>query len=461
MLESREAMAAPDRYTDQRQSGFHLGGAALCRLLVALALLLAIPTTVSAQTSTADDVLRQWYKLSLALIRHTPTYSPPVASRTIAYLGVTSYESVASGSPKLQSLAGQLNGLHPLPTRDGKLAYDDAVMLEAALAAEVEALFTSTGPSGQQAMQHLRHALDESAAAGKAPDVVARSKAYGEAIAAHIAAWAREDGGAEVQNLGFPETYTLQPGPAHWVPTNPTSRLQQTPLLPSWGKNRPFAMPAGTACPLPPPLDYSEDKGSEFYKQGLEVHDAVKDLTPEQRAIANFWADDAMASPTPAGHWISIVLQIADQKQLSLETTVDALARVGIGMADAFIGCWNAKYKYDLVRPITYIRRVIEPDWQPVLLTPPFPEYPSGHSTQSAAAATVLSKIFGDAFPFSDRTRERDGIKPRNFAGFWAAANEAAISRLYAGIHFRAAIERGQAQGRCIGAFANALKTWK
>jgi hypothetical protein len=219
-------------------------------------------------------------------------------------------------------------------------------------------------------------------------------------------------------------------------------------------------MPAGTSCPLPPPHPYSEDPSSAFYKEAYETYQTAKTLTPEQKTIAFFWADDAMASPTPAGHWVSIVLQIAEHDHLSLEKQVDALARLGIAMADAFIGCWHEKYRYDLIRPLTYIRRLISPDWQPFILTPPFPEYPSGHSTQSGAAATVLAAIFGDPYPFSDRTRERDGAVSRSFNGFIDAAKEAGISRLYGGIHFRAAIERGYEQGKCIGGYAIALKTW-
>ena len=127
--------------------------------------------------------------------------------------------------------------------------------------------------------------------------------------------------------------------------------------------------------------------------------------------------------------------------------------------ADALIGCWDAKFQYDLVRPVTYIRRTMDPKWEPLLITPPFPEYPSGHSTQSGAAAAVLTKLFGENFAFEDSTRKGDGLKPRAFPSFWAAADEAGISRMYGGIHFRAAIERGLEQGRCIAAFTNALRT--
>jgi hypothetical protein len=210
---------------------------------------------------------------------------------------------------------------------------------------------------------------------------------------------------------------------------------------------------------LPPPPEYSEDKTSDFYKEGLEVYETVKNITPEQRATARFWSDDPMLSPTPPGHWISIALQILDREDASLDKTADVMARLGMALADSFIGCWDAKFQYDLVRPLTYIRRVIDPKWEAILNTPPFPEYPSGHSTQSGAAAVVLTDIFGTNFGFEDATHQADGLKPRRFASFWAAAEEAGISRLYGGIHYRTAIARGLDQGRCIGAYVNALQT--
>ncbi len=415
-------------------------------------------TVAQAGSTRAEMVLHNWYQLTLELVRHTPTYSPPVASRAFAYLGVTAFETSATGTTDLHSMAEQLNGLQAVPQREAGMVYDEAVVVHAAMSFAVLGLFENTGPTGHHAMESLAARMQAEVSAGVPADVVARSEAHGKAVAAHIRTWSQDDGGAAIENLGFPAKYELIKGPAHWVPTS-TIALQQAPLLPGWGKNRTFAMPEGTACTLAAPPEYSEDKNSEFYKQAFEVFDAKVNLTPEQRAIARFWADDAMLSTTPPGHWISIALQLFERDKVNLEKSVEVLMRLGVAEADAFIGCWLAKYQHDLVRPVTYIRRTLDPKWESTLNTPPFPEYPSGHSTQSGAAATVLTDAFGENFAFVDATGTKDGLKQRSFPSFWAAANEAGISRLYGGIHYRSAIENGLAQGRCIGKFAIALRT--
>ncbi len=431
----------------------------LAAMIVAGLSVIAAQGALAAQTKMpAEQVLRTWYKLVLELVRHTATYSPPVASRSFAYIGVTAFEAAATGPGDLHSLSGQLNGMGPMPEREAGAAYDDAVVIQAAMAASAKAFFANTGPTGQRAMNAMAGKLAEGAAVGVPQDVTARSIAYGEAVAAAVLAWSADDGGAVVANMGFPLEYTLAEGPDKWVPTSKIM-IQQKPLLPDWGNNRPFAMPAGTACPLPPPPAYSEDPGSEFYRQALEVAEVRKGLTPEQRAIARFWSDDPMLSPTPPGHWISIALQILERDQADLGHSADLLARLGIAEADAFIGCWQTKYQVNLLRPVTYIRRTMDPKWESLMTTPPFPEYPSGHSVQSGASAVVLTAIYGDGFAFDDATHVDDGIAARSYVSFWDAAEEAGMSRLYGGIHFRAAIERGLDQGRCIGAYAAALRT--
>lgn len=426
---------------------------ALCFVILGLALQPAYASTVGA-----DKVMRDWYRLILELVRHTPTYSPPVASRAFGYLGVSAYEALASGDRSMTSLAGQLNGLTPVPQRAGGASYDEAVVMQAALSSAALEFFGNTGPTGQRALKRLTEKLSAEVSSGLDPELVARSEAYGKSVTAHILTWSEGDGGAKIENMGFPLEFALNKGPSHWVPTSLINQ-QQLPLLPKWGENRPFAMPTGNACPLPPPPAYSEEKGSDFYKEAFEVYETVKNLTPEQRAIARFWSDDPMLSPTPPGHWVVIALKVLDEQKASAAEHADLLARLGISLADAFIGCWHSKFEYDLLRPVTYIKRVIDPKWEPVLITPPFPEYPSGHSTQSGAAATVLTAFFGENFAFTDNTHEKDKLPNRSFNSFWDAANEAGMSRLYGGIHFRAAIERGLEQGRCIGEKAVALRT--
>ena len=354
------------------------------------------------------------------------------------------------------SLAGQVTGLAAGP-KPGAGPHDAAAVLHAALTRASGFFFENTGPTGQRAMV----ALNRQISAGFAdlpPDVQARSSALGLQVAEHIIDWSLTDGGAVIENMGFPMDYEPKAGPANWLPTS-LIRLQQAPLLPGWGQNRTFVAD-GSECDLPPPPAYSEDPASDFYQQALEVYQAKVGLTDAQKAIARFWSDDPMLSPTPPGHWISIALEILIKDDIDAPRAADVLARLGVTLADAFILCWREKFRYDRLRPVTYIRRVIDPKWEPLLITPPFPEYPSGHSVQSGAAAEVLSAIFGDSFGFTDATHVDDGLAARPFASFRAAAEEAALSRMLGGIHFRAANSQGLAYGRCIGASANLLRTF-
>lgn len=425
---------------------------------VAAAALLGLSGRIALAEDNGGEILRQWYKVVLMLVRHTATYSPPVASRAFAYLGVAAYQAVASGSTSLVSLEGQLNGLKGLPPREPGQQYSDAVVTHCVMASAVKHFFGNTGPTGQRVMAAAEKKLKAEALKGLAPDVIAASLAYGEVLQAVIIAWSQDDGGAMIENMGFPMAYEVSKEPGRWVPTS-AIRQQQFPLLPKWGQNRSFAMPSGTSCGLPPPPAYSEDASSEFYRQAKEVHDVTTHLTPEQILIARFWSDDPMLSFTPPGHWIAIANDLLAQEKAGLDRTAEVMMRLGVAMADGFIGCWNAKFEYDLVRPVTYIKKVIDPKWEPLLITPPFPEYPSGHSTESGAAAAVMTSLFGDNFAFTDRTHVRDGLGERHFPSFTAAANEAGMSRMYGGIHFRAAIEQGLEQGRCIAQFTIGLRT--
>jgi hypothetical protein len=263
----------------------------------------------------------------------------------------------------------------------------------------------------------------------------------------------RGDGGHEGHLQNFPP-YDAPGGPAYWVPTPPAFLPA---LQPYWGTNRCFVLPAGDACPPGDHPPFSDDPSSAFFAEAIEVLEAVRDLTPEQETIARFWSDDPGTTSTPPGHSISIATQVLRREDASLATAAETYARVGMAVCDAFIACWNAKYAYNLLRPVTYLQRLLDPGWSPILVTPPFPEYPSGHSVQSGAAFQVLTDLFGDGYAFVDHTHDARGFAPRSFGSFFEAAEEAAISRLYGGIHFRSAVEKGITQGRCIGRVVSAL----
>jgi len=437
------------------------------RLAAAVSLaLLAWSVTPSAASDAAaerpepQEMLQDWYLLMNELVRHTATYSPPVASRSFGYLGVTVFEAAVGGSDKLVSLVGQLNGLTSVPAREAGAVYDETVIINAAMSDAIVLYFGNTGPTGQRSIKIAQKKWRARAIEGVPEDVVVRSEAFGKAMAASIHGWSLDDGGAVITNMGFPEKWDLPKGDDKWVPTNPI-RQQQLPLLPEWGENRTFAIPSGATCPTPGNPPFSVEPTSQFYREADEVYVSVKNATPEQAAIARFWSDDPMLSMTPPGHWVSIALQVAEKANLSLDDNVDLLARMGVAMSDAFVGCWHAKYLYNLVRPVSYIKKNIDPKWEPLLNTPPFPEYPSGHSTVSGAMGAVMTAFFGENYAFEDKTGSPDGRNPRNYKSFTEAADEAGISRLYGGIHFRAAIDDGLAQGRCIGQYTIALKTRK
>jgi membrane-associated phospholipid phosphatase len=219
---------------------------------------------------------------------------------------------------------------------------------------------------------------------------------------------------------------------------------------PHWGQLRPFALKTWSECPVPDPPPYSTDTGSAFYRDAKQVHATRLSLTPHQRTTALYWADNAGESGTPPGHWIAIASQMVSQRRLSVRDAARLMVMTAVAQADAFIASWGYKYQHNLIRPRTYIRSVIDSTWEPLIPTPPFPEYPSGHSTQSAAAATVMEALVGDV-AFDDSTSISIGHDVRRFDSFGAAADEAGLSRIYAGIHFPFANTGGRALGQCVG----------
>jgi hypothetical protein len=385
-------------------------------------------------------------------------FSPPQASRVYAYATVAAYEALRHGHPEYRSLAGQLNGLTPLPEPERGVEYSMPL-------AGVHA-FMTVGRQltfSRARMDSLRSAMDERIrASGMTAEVAARSIAYGDTVASHVLAWAGQD--RFVQTRGYPK-YTVTAAPGRWVPTPPA---YMDGVEANWAVLRPFVLDSGSQFKPVPPPPFDSTASSAFMATAREVRDAVQGATEEQRAIAAFWDCNpyvmnvqghtmfATKKITPGGHWMSIVAIASREADADLIRSADAYMRTALALADGFISAWDEKYRSNLVRPETIINAYLDESWQPMLQTPPFPEYPSGHSVVSTAAAAVLTQVYGDGFAFVDSSEVGFGLPARSFSSFRAAAAEAAISRLYAGIHFRPAIEHGEVMGRQVGALVNA-----
>lgn len=384
-------------------------------------------------------------------------FSPPVASRIYAYSNIAAYEVLVQKNKDYKSLAGKLTDLKPAPqaSADAPVNYDLA-----ALIAQME--IAKTLIFSEDKITALRDSLYTSWEKQN-PTELSASKEYGLKVADHIKSWM--DGDMYKQTRTMPKFSVNPDNPSRWQPTPPA---YMDGIEPHWMKIRPFVIDSASQFkPLPPP-EFSMEKDSEFYKQLIEVYDVRNAMTSEgddseKMAIAQFWDCNPYVSThkghlmfatkkiTPGGHWIGIV-KIATQKTNSnLMETVHAYTKTSIALFDGFISCWDEKYRSNLIRPETLINQYIDDSWAPVLQTPPFPEYSSGHSVVSGAAAEVLTQIYGDDFSFEDDTEVAYGLPVRNFTSFRTASSEAAMSRLYGGIHYRAAIEEGLKQGRQIG----------
>lgn len=413
------------------------------------------PTSASATADTyAADVATKWADAELLLIKNGAGFTPPVAARAIAYSGVALYEAVVPGLPAYQSLAGQLTNLGTLPQPDAGQRYNWAVAANAAEALMIKNLFGNARVTQRATLDSLETALNLPFRTAAEFD---RSVKFGQQVAQAVFDWSRTDGGHEGYLNGQPTGYVPPVGAGLWVPTTPGAA--GLALQPTWGHNRLF-VPADAALPMPAlPYTYSTDPNSSYYAQVLEVYNTSRTLTAAQRTIATYWAD-AGKTITPPGHMLSITSIVLRDRKASLAMAAEAYARVGIAVADAFVGCWKCKYEYNWQRPVTAVRAMIDPTWRPAWPTPPFPEFVSGHATQSAATAQVLADMFGAQTAFVDNTHQMrgPGFEPRPFTSFADFAAEAAVSRLYGGIHFRNGNEVGLAEGQKVGRNVSALR---
>jgi len=382
-------------------------------------------------------------------------FGPIVASRNYLYASVAGYEVIAGGYPgEYSSLAGQLHGLKsvPKPVTGKKINYELGALLAFCKLGE-----SVTFPEGS--MKYYVDSLKKLATDhGMPEEVMANTIEYADTVSSAILDWSKHDNYA--QTRGAPE-YSVNDSPGRWVPTPPA---YAPAMEPHWSSIRTMVLDSPGEFMPPPPYKFDmTDKKSPYYLEVKKIQNVVDSLTPEQAHIADFWDDNPFKLNvsghlmfgtkkfSPGGHWMSVAGIASKKSGADFNKTVCGFAKTAIGVFDAFIQCWNFKFVYNTLRPETAINKYIDPNWKPHLQTPPFPEYTCGHCTISAAAAEVLTSVYGDDFPYTDSTEIEFGIPNRSFKSFRDAANETKISRFYGGIHYKYCTDLSNVMGKSIG----------
>ncbi len=388
-------------------------------------------------------------------------FSPPVASRVYAYPAIAAYECIQHQNESLLSLSGQLKQLDNLPQPKENLEYSFPL-------AAVEA-YNTVGKklifSEDKMDAYLANLNTQIDAIQMPSDVRERSVEFGKEIAEHIIKWSGGDNYAQTRTM---PKFSVTDEEGRWQPTPPS---YMAGIEPHWNKIRTFVLDSANMFAPAPPTLFSTEKGSDFYKGALEVMNCLQDepnrSVDEKIEIAKFWDCNpfvahqtghvmfATKKITPGGHWMGITDIATKQAESNFEETVEIFSLVSIHLMDAFISCWDEKYRSNLIRPETYINQHIDENWLPALQTPPFPEHTSGHSVISASAAYALTQYYGDNFSYVDSVEVEYGLPVRKFESFNQAKDEAAISRLYGGIHYMPAITDGVKQGEMVGKYLN------
>lgn len=421
------------------------------------------PSESGLAKSYNAEVPLAWMKLYLEFDRYAQGFRPGPSPRALAYINLAAYESIMKGMPDYQSLESLYAGLE-MPAANENQAYHWPTVLNAVYASMMKRMVPpQIIAADQQAdLQFKLLALEQSFYDKYQPivdaKVFARSVEHGEEMADAVWDWSTDDNAGHNAFLNArPTNYTPPSGPGLWQPTAPDYGLA---IFPFWGQVRTFAISEAEKLSRPP-LPYSEDPNSLFYTQALEVKNTVDAQDFTNQWIAEFWSDDQTGvALSPPARWISIANQVVEYEEVDLELAVLTYAKVSMAMNDAGVACWYSKYFYNVERPISYINRLIDPNWEVHYLsfTPSFPAYPSGHSTFGAAAAEVLSHIYGYDYYMTDFTHlGRSDFKgmPRSFSSFYEMAEENAYSRIPLGVHFRMDAEEGVRLGYAVGRRVN------
>jgi hypothetical protein len=389
----------------------------------------------------SSEVVIKWMNMQLRLMQtSSPFIGGLPAFRPIAYTGVALYESVMPGMPAYQTLSGQLTDMPAMPQTTPGFAYHWPSSANAALADMNRKLFPTTSAANKTSMDSLENALNSAFDDDVSAAIFQRSVQFGKAVAQLVFDWSTTDNANHAN-----DPYTPPVGLGLWVPTPPVNLAAFGPY---WKNNRLMVQGSLNGSAPPPPPSYSTTPGSPYYEMVKEVYDISQTSTAEQKAIGVYYRDNPGFG---GGHYLSILKQVLQQEGSKLDISALAYAKTGIALVDGGIGCWTAKYTYNLERPVTYIRSVLgHSTWNPLIGTPNFPEYPSGHSTAGGATAEVLTSLFGDNYQLTNHSYDYLGMAPRTYSSFYQMAVEIGDSRVYGGIHYRVACTEGNKQGRKI-----------
>ncbi|PKK35848.1 haloperoxidase [Siphonobacter sp. SORGH_AS_0500] len=378
--------------------------------------------------------------------------NPPAAARFYSYCLMGAQEFVSGQDKKIPSPTLLAKNFKK-PDLSSLKSYDYAMAATYCILETGRLIL----PSGYMLEEDEKKLVDAWKQEGKSQQLIDEAIAAAQLMAKHVIAYSTTD---QYGKLSTRLRYRPIKGDGYWYPTPPG---YMEAVEPHWKTIRPFMLDTCNQFAPKRPVTFSRDTTSDFYKIAYEVYKEGKDLSPEHRAIASYWDCNPFAINTsghmmigfkkisPGGHWMNITSIATTQAKLSFNRSVLVLATTAMTLHDSFISCWDEKYRSNRIRPETYIQQSIDKTWQPLLQTPPFPEYTSGHSVVSTAVAEVLTFFIGDDFAFTDNTEVIFDLPTRQFKSFRQAAAEAAVSRLYGGIHYRDSIEHGQEQGRNIG----------
>jgi hypothetical protein len=419
----------------------------LCCLVISVAC-----TQKKGQKISETQLLHQNEFLLTEVIIYD-VFTPPVASRIYAYSSLASYEAIRYNNPSATSIAEKLRGFNKMPEPEKGKAYDFSLAATKAFFTVVRNVKVFSVDSlknyEESVYNNFRENLEE--------DVYERSVAFGDTIGKTILARAKNDG--YFKSRGKPK-HLGSSDAGMWRPTPPD---YMDGVEWCWNTMMPMVMDSAAQFKPARPPQYSKDTSSVYFKNVMDVYTIAKNLTDEQKTIARYWDDNpfvvehsghmmfANKKITPGGHWMGIASIASKQSNADAVTTARAYALTAIALYDAFISCWDEKYRSNTVRPVTVINETFDPKWVPFLQTPPFPEYTSGHSTITRSAATVLTKMYGEHFAFQDTSDLRYIGMQRHFDSFVQAADEASISRVYGGIHYRYSVDAGADAGRKVG----------